>query len=202
MHAWATVLLQLSTPLLLHNNNTFEWGQWWKPQVLQQSESLHFQIWFCAPQTAVILSLLSLFFCCFPAWALLYNGHSGCSITTSSKNLKYLALVSRQTGWKEERDAHEPLPAARGLLESGTMNHGESGENTPASGSRFNILLNASKVFSTLGSDPWLRLESLIITRFQMERNHLTHSGCMLLRTLGHVGNILPIWPSTVQTVG
>lgn len=51
----------------------------------------------------------------------------------------------------------------------------------------FKILLNASKVFSTLLSDPWLEPESLIITRFQMERNHQTHSGFILMKTQGNM---------------
>ena len=40
------------------------------------------------------------------------KGHSGRSITTSNKNLRYLAPASRPTAWKEERGAREPLPAA------------------------------------------------------------------------------------------
>ncbi len=105
----------------LHNAKTFEPGN--ENQSVAIPGNAKHTISSCVPQTAVILSPLPLFFG-------ICKGHSGCSITTSSKNFKYLALASRQTGWKEERDAHEPLPAAMWLSESNPMNHSEWGENT------------------------------------------------------------------------
>lgn len=74
-----------------------------------------------------------------------------------------------------------------------------SQKRTQPSVSWFKILLNTSKVFSTLPSDPWLGPESLIITRFQMERHHQTLSGFILLKTQGNVDNIFPICWFTVQ---
>lgn len=103
-----------------------------------------------------------------PFWrAFLCKRYSGCSIATSSKNFKYLALASRQTAWKDERDAHERLPAAMWLLESESMNHSESGENT----TKRSLIQNTAQCFQGLFHRLFRSLARAIVANYHQVSN-------------------------------